>query len=77
MNILVQWNITHPRDYHTKSVRYRKMNIIGYYLYVESKKKWYKWTYTQTRNRFTDIENKFDVTKGKKGMGRDKLGVWD
>ena len=27
------------------------------------------------RNRLTDIENKFMVTKGKRGWGRDKLGV--
>ena len=26
-------------------------------MYAESKKKWYKWTYLQNRNRFTDFEN--------------------
>ena len=38
-----------------------------------------KWTYLQNRNSFTDIENKFMVTKGEsgKGGGEDKLGVWD
>ena len=25
----------------------------------------------------TDIENKLMATKGKRGQGRDKLGVWD
>jgi len=35
----------------------------------------YKWTYSQHRNRITDIENKLIVTKGERG--RDKLGVWD
>ena len=39
-----------------------KTNIIWYRLYVESKI-WYKWTYLQNRNRLTDIENKFMVTK--------------
>ena len=40
-----------------------KTNI--YLLYIESKKKWYKWTYLlQKRNRPTDIENKLTVTKG-------------
>ena len=45
--------------------------------YVESKKKWYKWTYLQNRNKLTDIENKNTVTKGERSWGRDKLGVWD
>ena len=30
----------------------------------------------ENKNRFTGIENKLMVTKGK-GRGRDKLGVWD
>ena len=29
------------------------------------------------RNRLTDIENKLMVTKGERGLERDKLGVWD
>ena len=33
-------------------------------------------TYLQNRNRVTDVENKFMVTKGERG-GRDKLGDWD
>ena len=28
------------------------------------KKKWYKWTYLQNRNRPSDIENKLMVNKG-------------
>ena len=50
-------------------VRQRKMNIIRYHLYVESKKKWYKWIYLQNRNRLTDIENKLMVTR-RDGVGR-------
>ena len=46
-----------------------------YCLFVESKTKWYKWTYSQNRNRVTDVENKFMVTKGEEG--RDKLGDLD
>ena len=42
----------------------RKINIMWYHLYVESKK-WYKWTYLQDRNRLTEIENK--LTKGERG----------
>ena len=34
-------------------------------------------TYLQNRNRLTGTENKFMVTKGERGLGRDKLGVWD
>ena len=36
----------------------------------------YKWTYLQSRNRFTNIKNKLMLTKGKYG-GRDKSGTWD
>ena len=28
------------------------------------------------QNRFTDLENKFMIPKGK-GEGKDKLGIWD
>ena len=28
-----------------------------------------KWTYLQNRNRLTDIEDKFMVTKGERGEG--------
>ena len=48
-------------------VRQRKIKIIWYCLYVESKK-WCKWTYLQNRNPVTDVENKFTVTTGE-GMG--------
>ena len=43
----------------------KKTNIIWYHLYVESKKKWYKWTYLQNINRI--IENKLIVPKGING----------
>ena len=33
---------------------------------MESKKKWYKRTYLQNRNKVTDIENKLMVTRGEK-----------
>ena len=42
-------------------------------LYVESKK-WLKWTYSQERNRLTDIEKQLMVIKGK-GRWGDILGV--
>ena len=47
-------------------VRQKETNTIWYHLYVESKI-WHKWTYLQNRNRLTDIENKFMVTKWERG----------
>ena len=32
-------------------------------------KKWYRWSYLQNRNRFTDLENKLRVTKGERLWG--------
>ena len=58
-----------------REVSQRKTNI-WYHLYVESKKKWYKWIYLQNRNRLTDLEYKLMVIKGER-QGRDKLGVCD
>ena len=37
-------------------------------LYVESKKKWYKWAYLQNRKRFTDLEDEFMVAGGREGI---------
>ena len=43
-----------------------------------SKKKWYKWTHLQNRNRFIDVGSKFMVTKGERSQGwGGKLGVWN
>ena len=43
----------------------RRNNIIWYPLYVESKKKWYNWTYIQNRNRLTDLQN--ELTAASRG----------
>ena len=51
---------------YTSEVSQRKTNTIWHHLYVESKK-WYEWTYLQSTNRLTDIENKLMVTKGERG----------
>ena len=56
-------------------VSQRKTNTI-YHSYMESKL-WHKWTYLWNRNRLTDIENRFAVTKGVGGWGGNGLGVWD
>ena len=49
-----------------KSVRKRKINIIWYHLYVESKIQ-HKWTHLWDRNRLTDIQNGLTVAKGERG----------
>ena len=50
-------------------VSQRKTNIIWYHLFVESKKIILTWTYLQSRDRLTDIENNLMVTKGESGEG--------
>ena len=65
-----------PRDYHTKWSKPDRERQISYDItYMWNLKKWYKWTYLQSRNRLTDVENKLTVTK--QGGSRDKLGDWD
>ena len=53
-------------------VRQRKRNIVWYHLYAESKKKWYKWTYLQNRNRLTDLR---EWTYGYGGWGGWREGI--
>ena len=62
-------NMDGPRNYNTKWSKPEKDKYCTWNL-----KKLYKSTYTQNRNRSTDIENKLMVNKGD---GRGKLGVWD
>ena len=38
-----------------------------YTTYMQNAKKGYKWTNLQNRNRLTDTENRFMITKGEKG----------
>ena len=42
-----------------------KENIICHPLHVESKRKWYKWTYLQNRKRSRDLEKELAVAGGK------------
>ena len=42
-------------------VSQRKKNTVQYHLFIESKKKWYKWTYLQNRNRLTDAFLEFNL----------------
>ena len=52
-------------------VSQRRRSIVWHPLYVESKKKWYTWTYLQNRERLTDLEKELMVAGGK------GQGVWD
>ena len=57
-----------PRDYHSvwsKSVRERQILYDIPYMQNVKKKKRYKWTYLENRNRLKDLENEFMVTKKK------------
>ena len=62
-----------PRDYHTKWSKLEKERQIPYGIIhmwnLKKKKKRYKRTYIQNRNRPTGIENKFMVSKGEGGEG--------
>ena len=70
-------NMDATRDYHTKWSKPDRERQIYDITYMWNLRKGYKWTYLQNRNRLTDIENKFMVTKGDGGGERDKLGVWN
>ena len=54
--IILKWS-------HSDTERQISCNIT----YICNLKRCYKWTYLQNRNRLTDIENKFMVTKGERG----------
>ena len=50
----------------------QRRNIGWHPLYVESKKKWCKWTYLQNRNRLINLEKESVVAGGKVGVGRNR-----
>ena len=66
-NKAISGNMDGPRGYHTKRSESGKEKQIYDITYMWNLKKWYKWTYLQNRNRLTDLENKFTVTKGEGG----------
>ena len=73
-----EWNkaicskIDGPRDYH---IKWSKSDNDKYHMISLICGIWKNDT-SELRNRLTDIENKFMVTKEEIGE-RDKLGVWD
>ena len=66
-NNAIHSSMDRPSSSLLSEVRKRKANTIWYHLYVKSKI-WHKWTYLQTRNRLTDIENRPVVAK-RRGEG--------
>ena len=59
-------NMDGPRDCHTEwSKSYRERKISWHPLCVESKRKWYKWTYKT--EKLTDLENELTVAGGRGG----------
>ena len=71
-NNVICSNMNGPRDCHTewsKSDRERQISYNSTYMWNLKKKKRYKWTYLQNRNRVTDVENNLMATRGEKGEG--------
>ena len=66
-----------PIDCHTEwSKSEREKQILYINAYMWNLEKWYRWTYLQSRNRDTDIENKHMDTKGERGGGMDReIGI--
>ena len=53
--------------------RHRKRNITWHPLYVESKKKWHKWTHLQKEKDSQTLKMYLWLL----GQGRDSLEVWE
>ena len=67
-----------PRECHTEWSKSEGKKQISYNnAYMWNLEKWYRWSYLQSRNRDTDIENKCMDTKGERGGvgGTGKLGL--
>ena len=58
-----------PRDRHTEWNQSEKQ-IWYINTYIWNLEKWYRWSYLQSRNKNTDVENKPMYTKGKGGEAR-------
>ena len=66
-----------PRDCQTEWSKSDRERQIPYDIaYMWNLEKWYKWTYSQNRNRVTDVKNKLMVTRREKGGGINwKIGI--
>ena len=52
-----------------------EINIKWHSLYMDSKKKRYRWTYLQNRKILTDLENEFMIAGGEDGKYEERQGV--
>ena len=70
LNIAIYRDVGRPRDRHTEwSKSEREKQILYNIAYMWNLEKWYRWTYFQSRNRGTDVENKLTDTKQGRGSG--------
>ena len=66
-----------PRDCYTDwSKSEREKQILYNITYMWNLEKWHRWTYLQSRNRDTDVEDKLMDTKGERGGGMNwEIGI--
>ena len=76
-NTAICRDVDGPRDCPTEwSKSEREKQILYNIAYMWNLEKWYKWTYLQSRNRDTDIENKHMDTKERKRGGMNwEIGI--
>ena len=76
-NCAIWREVDGPRDCHTewsKSDREKQLSSINAYMW--NLEKWYRWTYLQSRNGDTNIENRYMDTKRVGGSGTDwEIGI--
>ena len=78
-----EWNsaicrdVDRPKDCHTDWSKSEREKQISYNItYMWNLEKWYRWTYLQSTNRHTDIENKLMNTKeGRRGGMNWETGI--
>ena len=59
-----------PRKCHTEWSKSEREKQIHINTYMTNLEKWYRWSYLWSRNRDTDVENKYMDIKGEEGVGR-------
>ena len=76
-NWVICRDVDGPRECHTEWSKSEREKWISYInVYMWHLEKWYRWSYLQSRNADTVVENKCMDTKGK-GGGWEELGDWD
>ena len=76
-NSAISRDVDRTRDCHTEWSKLEREKQISYNIaYMWNLEKWYRWTYFQSRNRDTDVENKLMDTQGKGGRGMNwEIGI--